>query len=160
MVGVYPISEAYRKEENRETFADDSADSKSTANTIKRIFISIALMVLAIVIGFIFLWAYRKERTLMVVVLSVVVFIYALLVLVFTLVQRDKLDYIYFTLLIGSSAFMTVMMILLIVVFSVISSQRMGSQDYLGSQTRDYMSRSQSIPSASPSYEPPSAPEY
>lgn len=161
MVGVYPISEAYRKEDDkRETFADSSSDGKDTTKTIQRIFLSVGLMVLAIVIGFIFLWAYRKERTLMIVVLSVVVFIYSLLVLVFSLVQRDKLDYIYFTMLMGGSAFMTIMTVLLIIVFSIIASQRMGSQDTLGSQTRDYLSRSQSIPSASPSYEPPSPSEF
>jgi hypothetical protein len=99
----------------------------------------------------------------MVVVLSVVVFIYAILVLVFTLVQREKLDYIYFTLLIGSSAFMVVMMILMIVVFSVITSQRLGSgsssADGMGS--REGLSRTPTpYTETSPSYEPPSPPEY
>lgn len=160
MVGVYPISEAYRRrQEDREAFADAAAtDEKSTKNTIQRIFISVALMVMAVVFGIVFLWAYRKERALFVVVLSVTVFIYAILVLVFTLVQREKIDYIYFTLLIGSSAFMVVMMVLLIVIFSVITSQRLGSGDAMGSSvgTRPSMPYTET----SPSYEPPSPPEY
>lgn len=125
MVGTYPIAEAYKKEE-RETFAD-ATDAEKTNTSVVRIFISVGLMALAIVLGFIFLWAYRTEKTLMIVVLSVVVFIYALLVMVFALVQREKLDFIYFQLIMGSSAFMVIMMILVIIIFSILASRRMNA---------------------------------
>jgi hypothetical protein len=153
MVGFYPISEAYKRLQNGglspnslEGFADES----QTKQSIIRIFVSVSLMVLAILIGFVFLWAYRRERTLMIVVLSAVIFIYAILVLVFTLVQREKLDNIYFLLLTGSSAFMTTMAVLLIIIFSIIASRRMGDS-YMGDQARDYLSRAAAAPASPPS---------
>lgn len=154
MVVAYPIAEAYRKE-TRETFADEEDKEAKTRTSIIRIFISVGLMALAIVLGFIFLWAYRKEKTLMVVVLSVVVFIYSLLIMVFVLVQRGNLDYVYFNLFMGSSAFMVIMMILLIVIFSIIASRRLnaGSGDSRG----DYYSRP-AAPTFTPS--PAVSPEY
>jgi vacuolar-type H+-ATPase subunit I/STV1 len=154
MVGFYPISEAYKRIQNgglsvdsMETFAANEEDAKKS---IIRIFVSVSLMVLAILIGFVFLWSYRRERTLMIVVLSAVIFIYAILVLVFTLVQREKLDNIYFLLLTGSSAFMTTMAVLLIIVFSIIASRRM-NDGYMGDQARDYLSRAAAAPSSPPS---------
>jgi vacuolar-type H+-ATPase subunit I/STV1 len=153
MVGAYPIAEAYRKE-TRETFADDTADKEAkTRTSIIRIFISVGLMALAIVLGFIFLWAYRKEKTLMVVVLSVVVFIYSLLIMVFVLVQRANLDYVYFNLFMGSSAFMVIMMILLIIIFSIIASRRLNTER--SGTSGDYYSN-RPAPAFSPS--PPMTP--
>lgn len=158
MVGTYPIAEAYKKEE-REPFAD-AADAEKTKTSIARIFISVGLMALAIVLGFIFLWAYRTEKTLMVVVLAVVVFIYALLVMVFVLVQREKLDFIYFQLIMGSSAFMVIMMILLIVIFSILASRRMNagaSGASLGSRGTDY---GRSMPPSNSGLSPSPLPDY
>lgn len=143
MVGLYPLADAYKvakkqldKDKEEEHFVTEDETKKSVAN----IFISVGLMILALLIGGLLFWAYRKERALMIVILCVLIFIYSLVIMTLGIVQRNKLDKGYFLSIVGSSIFITVMMLILIIMFSIIASRRL-NKSYLGTETQDYLSR-------------------
>lgn len=143
MVGLYPLADAYKvakkqldKDREEEHFVTEDETKKSVAN----IFISVGLMILALLIGGLLFWAYRKERALMIVILCALIFIYSLVIMTLGIVQRNKLDKGYFLSIVGSSIFVTVMMLILIIMFSIIASRRL-NKSYLGTETQDYLSR-------------------
>ena len=143
MVGLYPLADAYKvaktqieKDKEEEPFVSEEETKKSVAN----IFISVGLMILALLIGGLLFWAYRKERALMIVILCAFIFIYSIVMMTLGIVQRNKLDKGYFLSIVGSSIFVSVMMIILIIMFSIITSRRL-NKSYLGTETQDYLSR-------------------
>lgn len=147
MVGMYPLKEAYqvsKKEEkekvNEEGFISDS-DSKQNVSSI---FASIGLMVFAILIAILFFWAYRKERSLFIVALSVVILIYTIMMTILIVLQRKNIENVYFTMGIGATSFIGVMSILLIITFSIVASRRL-NKSYLGTETQDYLSRTAEV---------------
>lgn len=142
MVGLYPIKEAYKRlkpvnKQEEETFVSDEETKKSISN----IFISISMMFFALILGSIFFWAYRKERSLMIVALAIVTFLYALMIVILTLLQRKTIENNYFLVYMGSSMFMIIVMIILVIIFSFVASRRL-NKEYLGKETQDYLSRS------------------
>lgn len=142
MVEMYPLKDAFavakrmEDKDKKETFVTEEETKTGVAN----IFVSVGLMVFAILLGGILFWAYRKERALMIVFLSAFMFIFSVLIMSLSIAQRSKLDSKYFMFMTGSSIFMSVMMIIIIIIFSIITSRRL-NKSYLGPQTQDYLSR-------------------
>lgn len=140
MVDLYPLNEAYKVVQKPKQEEEHFVSEEDTKQSVANIFLSVGLMIVALFIGGLLFWAYRKERSLMIVVLSIFVFIYAILMMTLGIIQRKNMDKGYFLSIVGSSIFMSVMMLILIIVFSIVASRRM-SKSYLGSQTQDYLSR-------------------
>ena len=139
MVDLYPLSEAYKVVQKPKQEEEPFVSEEDTKKSVASIFMSVGLMILALFLGGLMFWAYRKERSLMIVVLSVFVFIYSI-IMTLGIIQRGKLDKAYFLTIVGSSIFISVMMVILIIVFSIVASRRL-SKSYLGPQTQDYLSR-------------------
>jgi ABC-type multidrug transport system fused ATPase/permease subunit len=115
------------------------SESESTS-IVGSIFMGIGLMVLAMLITWLFLWSYQKEKLLFIVVLSVVVFLYSVEMVAFIALQRGKLSPLMFRIFMGSSVMISIMCIILIIVFSIKASQRLrGRSSYVPGPVQDYI---------------------
>lgn len=99
---------------------------------IKNVFIGIGMAILGTTFGLALYWAYNKEKTLFIVFLSVILFFYALMQMVYTLVKKDTLNDTEFRWSIGAAVFMEILSLILIILFSIVASNRLRRSDSIG----------------------------
>jgi len=114
---------------------DEKRESFVTGNEgtiIKNVFIGIAMAILGTVFALTLFWSYNKEKTLFIVLLSVILFFYALMQMVYVLVKKDSLNDTEFRWIIGAAVFMEILALILIITFSIIASSRLRRSDSIG----------------------------
>ena len=121
-----------------ETF---ESQPESAQVIVGNVFIGIALMILAACITILFYWAYNKEKHLFIALLCGLVFLYSIEIIILVATMRDKINKNVFRLYIGSTAFMSLLSLFLLVFFAIKASKRL---------------RSSSVSSPSPYYATPS----
>jgi vacuolar-type H+-ATPase subunit I/STV1 len=89
------------------------------------VFIGIGTMVFATAVTLMFYWAYQQDKTLFIAILCGLVFLYSIKMLILVSVLRNKLNPIVFKFYIGSTIFMSILTLILIVYFAIKASQRM-----------------------------------
>lgn len=100
--------------------------STSETNTlITNVFTGLALAVLGMVLTFIFFWSYNKDKTLFIVVLSILLFLYALMQMIYFIVKKETLENFEFSVMVGASIFVEILAVILIIVFSIVASRRL-----------------------------------
>lgn len=118
-----------------ETFVSE----EETRRIVTQVFIAVALMIAAMFLAFVLSWAYNKEKTLFFAMYATITLLFSVLVIALVSVIRDKIENakVFYT-LIGSTAFMSIFNIVLIIVFGVIASKRLrrnfvpnGVQEYI-----------------------------
>lgn len=107
-----------------ETFKDTP---ETTQVVVGNVFIGIALMVLAAIFTFMFYWAYQKDKHLFITILCAVVFLYTIKVIILVASLRDKVNLTVFRLYVGSTAFMSIMALIMMVYFAIKTSSRLNS---------------------------------
>lgn len=107
-----------------ETF---ETENESSQVIVGNVFIGVALMILAAVITILFYWAYNKEKHLFITLLCGLVFLYTVKMVILVASVRNKINKNVFRLYIGSTAFMSLFALFLLVFFAVKTAKRLGS---------------------------------
>lgn len=107
-----------------ETF--ETAEDSSQV-IVGNVFIGVSLMILAAFLTILFYWAYNKEKHLFITLLCGLFFLYTIKVVILVASLRDKINKTVFRLYIGSTAFMSLFSLFLLVFFAVKTSKRLGS---------------------------------
>jgi len=110
-----------------------------TKNIVREVFVTIALMILAAIIMWLFYWSYAKEKLLFMAILSGFMFIYTVIVVGVTVSYRAKLSTATFTFLMGASAFMAFTTVISVIFFSVRASQRLKGASGSSYQSTSYV---------------------
>lgn len=110
----------------------------SGANSItivESVFIIVAAVLMATILTFTFYWAYNREKTLFITLLSSFIFAYSVMNIIGFAVARSQLGDFFFKIYLGAALCVAFLSAFLIIFFSVQASRRMksGSVD-LGSQ--------------------------
>lgn len=114
-----------------ETFETDGV---STQKMVGNVFIGISLMILAAILTMIFYWSYQKEKHLFITILCGLVFLYTIKMVILVATLREKLNSVVFRLYMGSTVFMSLMSLLMMIYFGVKTAQRLrGSSSSLPS---------------------------
>lgn len=127
-----------------EPFVDES----QTQSIVGNVFIGVGLMILATILTVVFYWSYNKEKLLFITILCVVVFIFSVKMIILVAALRTKMNPIIFRLYMGSTTFMSMMSLILIIYFAVKTSQRLrgsSSSSYIPPQVQAYASSSSDI---------------
>lgn len=110
-----------------------------TKRIMSQVFMATGLMIAAMFLAFLLSWAYNKEKTLFIAMYAVISLLFSALVITLVSILRDKIEdmKIFYT-LVGSTAFMSLFNIVMIIVFAVIASKRLrrsfvpnGVQEYI-----------------------------
>lgn len=118
-----------------ETFVDED----QTKKVMQQVFIGVGLMIAAMFLAFVFTWAFDKEKTLFIAIYAFIMLLFAALVITLASVSRSSLTNVpLFYVLIGSSAFVSLLNIVLVVVFAVMASKRL-KRSYVPSSVQDYI---------------------
>lgn len=121
-----------------ETFVDET----QTKKIMQQVFIAVGLMVAAMFLAFVFTWAFNKEKTLFIAIYAGIMLLFGTLVIALVSVVRSQIKNIpIFYVLVGASAFVCLLNIVLIVVFSVMASKRL-KRGYVPSGVQDYLNPS------------------
>lgn len=116
---------------------------EDTKKIMSQVFIGVGLMIGAMFLAFLFTWAYDKEKTLFVAVYAAIMLLFGALVIglvavIRSQIQNEKIFYV----LVGSSAFVGVLNIVFIIVFSVLASKRLRRGSYVPPAVSDYINAS------------------
>jgi hypothetical protein len=79
-------------------------------------------MVLAFALSALLIWSYFRDRNFFIAILSAIMFCYSIGVVIITAIKRDNFSKLIFEFLLGSSAVVCLIMIILIIIFSVKAS--------------------------------------
>ncbi len=129
------VVEPFNVHKSVETFVSE----EDTKRIVSQVFIAVGLMIAAMFLAFLLSWAYNKEKTLFITVYAMISLLFSALVISLVAVLRDKIDNmkIFYT-LVGSTAFMSLFNVVMIIVFAVIASKRLrrnfvpnGVQEYI-----------------------------
>lgn len=142
MVGYFEPLLKLQSYEKREEFVNET----DTRSVVANVFISVALMLLAMVITLTYIWAYRKDVSLFIAIFALVVFLFTVEMVIFVTMVRSNVSRLMFMTFMGSVVFMAFMAIVLIIFFSIQASR--GS----GSGSGSYSRSSYSSPAVTPSY--------
>lgn len=130
------------KQNTYETF--ETAGQPNAQTMVGNVFIGIALMILATLLTVLFYWSFQKEKYLFITILCAVVFLYTIKMVILVAILRDKLNSIVFRLYMGSTAFMSLMTLMMMIYFAVKTSQRLrgtsSSSSYIPPPVQSYTS--------------------
>lgn len=118
-----------------ETFETEADSSQAIVGNV---FIGVSLMILATFITILFVWAYNKEKHLFITFLCGLVFLYTVKVIILVASLREKINKNVFRLYIGSTAFMSLFSLLLLVFFAVKTSKRLNGTGVSSNPTPNY----------------------
>jgi len=104
---------------------EDFVTTTESNALVINVFTGIGLAALGMLITFIFFWSYNKDKTLFIVVLSVLFFLYALMQMVYFIVKRGSLGNTEFSVMLGASIFVEIMAVILLIIFSIVASRRL-----------------------------------
>jgi uncharacterized membrane protein len=106
--------------------AFDGVPKKDEPSTIVgNVFTGVGLMIAATVLTIGFYMAYQREKLLFIAILCVVVFLYSIKVVILVAALRAKMNPMVFRIYMGSTVFMALMSMILMILFSIKASQRM-----------------------------------
>jgi vacuolar-type H+-ATPase subunit I/STV1 len=100
---------------------------ESSQVIVGNVFIGVALMIMAACITILFYWAYNKEKHLFITLLCGLMFLYTVKVIILVASMRDKINKNVFRLYIGSTAFMSLLSLFLLIFFAVKTSKRLNA---------------------------------
>lgn len=139
-----PILKSEREKREHE-MTEHFEDQESTGKVVGNTFIGISLMTLAMLVTWLFIWGYSKDKSLFIAFLNVLVFIYAMKVFILILVIRDKLSLPVFRIYMGSALFMIITSLVMIILFSIKASKKLKSNSgYVPSSVQEYINPAQS----------------
>jgi hypothetical protein len=132
-----PLLKKREDDDEVEQFVPD----KDTGSIVTNIFISLGLMIVAMLITWLFIWSYEKDRSLFITIFAVVAFLYAAEIAVFIAINTDKLDTITFRIMTSSTVFFGFTFLLIAIIFMIKAIQhlRSKSQGYVSNTVRDYI---------------------
>lgn len=135
----------------RESFVTEE-DSKSI---VSNVFMSVGLMIGAMIIAAIFYWSYHKNVALFICILSALVFLYTIKVIIVVVLARDQFkSKNTFMILMGGTVFMCLLTLILTIMFGIKASPKSGSgpsssisstgaNAYIPSSVNDYIGQHQ-----------------
>jgi len=117
-------------------------DSKTI---VSNVFISVGLMIGAMIITGIFYWAFNKNVLLFITIMSALVFLYTIKVLIITAMMRSnyKSQRMFMTMM-GGTVFMCLLSLILTIMFAIKSSSASRSSatpSYIPSNVNDYINQ-------------------
>ena len=104
-----------------ESFITSNNTNNGTDSTIS-VFIAIGTMFLSLFIGGILAWSYYsndKNQYLFIAILSVLIFIYGIINMSYSILNKDILDVTTYNIIFGSSIYMIFMLFFIIIIFSI-----------------------------------------
>lgn len=121
-----------QEDEKKEMFA-----TQDTTNVVVgRIFIAIALMVLAFLIAIVLFITYNRSLNTFISVFAGIVFLYSLIFVIIVAVKRDVLGRMTFQTMLGSSAMMCIISLIMIIFFSIKNSSSKSKPSFDASYER------------------------
>jgi hypothetical protein len=109
------IKHGLRSDDSMETFVNSSQSTDIASN----ILISAGLMIFAMLMTWLLLWSYQKDKFLFIAIVSIIGFCFALEVIILVLINMNKYDLITFRVSIGSSVVIGLFYLILILIFFV-----------------------------------------
>ena len=97
------------------------------------VFIGVGLMIFASILALLFYWTYNKEKTLFIAVFSGFVFLFSIKMVILVAAIRAKLRDFVFKMYIGSTVFMSLTCLFLMIFFSIKASKKMSERSSLSS---------------------------
>lgn len=121
---------------SKEHFVSEE-ESKSI---VVNILIGVSLMVAAMLLTWLFIWAYEKEKALFITILGVVMFLYSVKMVIFIALKKKDMGDVAFKVFMGSSVTMAIMNVMLIIFFSIRAASRLRSRSsYVPGAVQDYI---------------------
>ena len=120
-------------------------DNQTTVSIVTNIFIVMACMIIAAFIGVLLYWSYNRETALFIAIISGVTMCYAIMNLIYFVVESSKVSAVALRIYLGSSIFMVMLNILLVGYFVIRAMRKMSyrSSNSSSSSSSGY----QSVPS-------------
>lgn len=117
-------------------------NSSQSADIVSNIMISAGLMVFAMLITWLLLWSYQKDKFLFISIISIMGLCFAIEVIILVLVNMNKYDQITFRISIGSGVVIGVIYLILALIFFIrfVQNQRSGNT-YVPPSVQSYIDR-------------------
>ena len=134
-------SEQEKRDKLYENFANTKImDDEVAGSVVGSIFIGISLMTLAMLLTWLFIWGYNKDRSLFIAIFAALIFAYSIKVLVYVIILRTKVSVPVFRVYLGSAIFMIFTSIVMIVFFSIKASRKLkSSTGYIPPSVQEYI---------------------
>ena len=129
-----PFEPILRKSNFFETFVSESEGVSIIANT----FIGGGLMLLAMVITWLFIWSYQKDKFLFIAILASVALLFSSEIVILSAVNMSNLDVVQFRLFMGSSLVFS-FIFMIVAIFGFIKYSKRGGGSYVPSQVSTYL---------------------
>ncbi len=125
-----------KQPKSEEHFVSD----EESKNIVVNILIGVSLMVAAMLITWLFIWSYEKEKSLFIAIFATVMFIYAIKMVIFIALKKNDMNETTFKVFMGSSVTVAIMNLMLIIFFSIRASSRLrGRSSYVPGAVQDYI---------------------
>ena len=116
--------------------------SSQTDSIIATIFVVMAAMLFAALLGVLFYWSYNKEPALFISIISVLSFIYAAINIIYIAVKRERMEALAFKFYMGMGVMMAIINLIIAIYFGIRSRSRLndgyGGQDRFNTGVADY----------------------
>ncbi len=99
----------------RERFVDEPA----TKNIIGITFITVLLVIFAMLSTILLVWSYQKELHLFITIFSVIVLAYCIMMLIFVIITRKNLSDSQFRIYLSGTVFMLFLVISMVIIFTI-----------------------------------------
>lgn len=99
----------------RERFVDEPA----TKNIVGMTFITVLLVIFAMLSTILLVWSYQKELHLFITIFSVIVLAYCIMMLIFVIVTRKNLSDSQFRIYLSGTVFMLFLAISMVIIFTI-----------------------------------------
>lgn len=120
--------------------AEGFVSSNESLSIITKIFISAGLMILAMVITWLFISSYEKDKNFFIGILSVVALMFSIEYLVLTIINMSKYDELSFKVAMGSTIVACLMFLIVAMIFFIKFFQSMRSSgSYVPSSVQSYI---------------------
>lgn len=109
------------KQKLLEPFVND----KDSVVIVQNVFIMVGAIIVATLITTLLYWAYNREKTLFIAIMSALIFLYSLTNVIGFTIIRGALTNIFFKMYLGLSIIVCILSIVLIILFSIKASKKM-----------------------------------
>lgn len=117
-----------------EPFASEYfVDNKGTVSIVTNIFIVMACMIIAAFVGILFYWSYYREQAMFIAILSGVTLAYAIMNVIYFAIKSNQVEDIALRIYLGSSIFVAILNIVLVIFFAISAREKMRSGSRSGS---------------------------
>lgn len=114
---------------------------EESRSIVGNVFITVSLMIFAGIIALLLFWTYAREVSLFISILNAIIFLYSIKMLILVAATRSKLRDFVFKLYMGSTVFVSLLSLALMIVFAVKASRAMASSPpYVSPQVSNYIS--------------------